>query len=81
MTARSRPSAAPDTPSYEQALAELEQLVQQLEAGQLSLDDTLKAYARGSQLLAGCRSQLAAVEQQVQVLDAGELKPYGDRDA
>ncbi len=64
--------------SYEQACTELEQLVQQLESGQMSLDDTLKAYARGSQLLRYCREQLQAVEQQVQILDGDELKPLAD---
>ncbi len=68
----------PQPASYEQACTELEQLVQQLESGQMSLDDTLKAYARGSQLLRYCRDQLQAVEQQVQMLDGDELKPLAD---
>ena len=67
--------------SYEQACSELEQLVQQLESGQMSLDDTLKSYARGSQLLRYCREQLQAVEQQVQILEGGELKPFADERA
>ncbi len=75
MTATSRKASAQPA-SYEQAAAELEQLVQQLESGQMSLDDTLKSYARGAQLLAYCRERLQSVEQQVQILDAGELKPY-----
>lgn len=62
--------------SYEQAAAELETLVQRLESGQMSLDDTLKAYARGAELLRYCRAKLQAVEQQVQILDGAELKPY-----
>ena len=78
MPARPRQPAPPAELSYEQSLQELEQLVQNLESGQLSLDDTLQAYARGSQLLAACRARLAAVEQQVQVLDGGELQAYGD---
>ncbi|MGC8508324.1 MAG: exodeoxyribonuclease VII small subunit, partial [Thiomonas sp.] len=61
--------------SYEQALAELEHIVQAMEAGQLSLDDTLAAYKRGNVLLQFCRSKLQAVEQQVQVLDGEQLKP------
>ncbi len=77
MTATPRKQPPAQQPaSYEQAASELEQLVQQLESGQMSLDDTLKAYARGSQLLAYCRERLQAVEQQVQVLEAGELQPY-----
>ena len=81
MPARPRQSAPPVELSYEQSLQELEQLVQSLESGQLSLDDTLQAYARGSQLLAACRARLSAVEQQVQVLDGGVLQVHaGDRD-
>ncbi|MBN2692793.1 MAG: exodeoxyribonuclease VII small subunit [Burkholderiaceae bacterium] len=61
--------------SYEQALSELEQIVQAMEAGQLSLDDTLASYKRGNLLLQFCRDKLQAVEQQVQVLDGDQLKP------
>ncbi|MDE2174842.1 MAG: exodeoxyribonuclease VII small subunit [Betaproteobacteria bacterium] len=60
--------------SYEQALAELEQIVQAMEGGQLSLDDTLSSYKRGNLLLQFCRGKLQAVEQQVQVLDGEQLK-------
>ncbi len=82
MNADTRPSTAPTAPpSYEQAVGELERLVQQLESGQMSLDDTLQAYARGAELLRDCRERLQAVEQQVQVLDGAELKPYADADA
>lgn len=61
--------------SYEEALGELERIVQAMEAGQLSLDDTLAAYKRGNALLQYCRSKLQAVEQQVQVLDGEALRP------
>ena len=61
--------------SYEQALIELEQIVQAMEAGQLSLDDTLSSYKRGNLLLQYCRGKLLAVEQQVQVLDGEQLQP------
>ncbi|MDE2119544.1 MAG: exodeoxyribonuclease VII small subunit [Betaproteobacteria bacterium] len=77
MNATTRKQAQASQPaSYEQAAAELEQLVQQLESGQMSLDDTLKAYGRGSELLRYCRERLQAVEQQVRILDGGELQPY-----
>ncbi len=77
MNASTRKQAPDSQPaSYEQACAELERLVQQLESGQMSLDDTLKAYARGTELLRYCRERLQAVEQQVQILDGGELQPY-----
>ena len=68
------PTAEPA--SYEAALAELEQLVAAMEAGQLPLDRLLDSYRRGAVLLGYCRGRLEAVEQQVQVLEAGELKPW-----
>ncbi|AOS78404.1 MULTISPECIES: exodeoxyribonuclease VII small subunit [Hydrogenophaga] len=75
-------SAAADTPpvapSYEAALQELEQLVAQLDAGQLPLDQLLSRYQRGAELLAFCRDRLQAVEQQIQVFEAGQSKPWVD---
>ncbi len=68
---------APALPSsYEAALEELEKLVHQLEGGQLPLDQLLTGYQRGAQLLAFCRDKLTAVEQQIKVLEGGELKPW-----
>lgn len=64
--------------SYEHALAELERLVAEMEAGQLPLDQLLESYRRGAELLGFCRSRLQAVEQQVKVLEGGELKPWED---
>ena len=68
--------AAPAT--YEQALSELDRLVQAMEAGQLPLDQLMDGYKRGAELLQFCRGRLEAVEQQVQVLEDGQLKPWSD---
>lgn len=68
-------------PTYEEALAELERLVQRMEDGQMPLDQLLGSYKRGAELLELCRSRLAAVEQQVQVLEAGQLKTWNDNQA
>lgn len=70
------PSPA-DTPTrYEDALAELEGLVAAMEGGQLPLDELMKNYQRGAELLQLCRARLEAVEQQVKVLEDGQLKPW-----
>ncbi len=57
-------------------MRELEQLVARLEGGQLALDQLLGSYQRGTELLAFCRDRLAAVENQIKVLEGGELKPW-----
>jgi exodeoxyribonuclease VII small subunit len=62
--------------SYEAALQELESLVAGMESGQLPLAQLLSGYQRGAELLAYCRAQLDAVEQQIKVLDNGALKPW-----
>jgi exodeoxyribonuclease VII small subunit len=62
--------------TYEDALAELERLVQAMEGGQLPLDRLLESYRRGAVLLAYCRERLQAVEDQVKVLEGGQLKPW-----
>ena len=75
--AKTTPPALAATPpaSYEDALAELERLVGAMEAGQLPLDRLLESYKRGAELLSFCRTRLEAVEQQVKVLEEGQLKP------
>ena len=65
---------AAEPASYELALAELDRLVQAMESGQLPLDALLQSHRRGAQLLAFCRARLQAVEQQVKILDDGQLK-------
>jgi len=67
-------AAVPAT--YEEALAELERLVAAMEAGQLPLDQLLQSYRRGAELLTFCRGRLDAVEQQVKVVEDGQLKPW-----
>jgi exodeoxyribonuclease VII small subunit len=61
---------------YEDALSELERLVAAMEGSQLPLDELLASYRRGAQLLDICRARLQAVEQQVKVLEDGQLKDW-----
>ena len=73
------PEAQPstDTPaSFEDAQAELDDLVRSMESGQMPLDRLLVSYKRGAQLLEFCRTRLAEVEEQVKVLEDGQLKPW-----
>ena len=54
-----------DEMTFEQARAELEQIVRRLEDGQISLDESLKLWERGEQLHALCLAQLNQAEQRV----------------
>jgi exodeoxyribonuclease VII small subunit len=62
--------------SFEEAMAELGQLVAQLEAGELPLETSIAAYKRGTELVRYCAAQLEKVENQVKVLDEEMLKPF-----
>jgi exodeoxyribonuclease VII small subunit len=62
--------------SYEAATAELDALVRQMETGQLPLDQLLVSYQRGAVLLNFCREKLQALEQQVSLIEDGQLKPW-----
>ena len=73
-TASTPPPALPA--SYEEAVTELDALVASMEAGQLPLERMLESYRRGAELLVFCRSRLEAVEQQVKILENGQLKPW-----
>lgn len=69
-----RKKAAPD---FEHSLAELQALVERLESGELSLEDSLTAFEQGIGLTRECQAALAQAEQKVQILleRDGELEP------
>ncbi len=54
---------------------ELDALVRKMEAGELSLDDSIAAYRRGAELARHCQSKLAVAEQEIKKLDGELLKP------
>lgn len=74
--ARTSPEPAAEPASYEAAVAELDALVSAMEGGQMPLDQLLGSYERGALLLAYCRGRLKAVEDQVKVLEDGQLKDW-----
>jgi len=71
------------SPSFEDALNELESLVDTLEKGDLSLEDSLKTFERGVELTRSCQEALKDAEQKVRQLSKADpdadLGPY-DRD-
>jgi exodeoxyribonuclease VII small subunit len=60
-----------ETLSFEQALAELEQIVARLESGQAPLDDSIQLYERGAALKAHCEQRLEAARLRVEKIVMG----------
>ncbi|WP_350447715.1 exodeoxyribonuclease VII small subunit [Pseudomonas solani] len=56
------------TPDFEQSLADLQALVERLESGELSLEDSLGAFEQGIRLTRECQGALSQAEQKVQIL-------------
>jgi len=76
MAGQVKKTGAQKTTSFESAMAEIEQIVADMETGKLSLEDSLAAYKRGAELLAFCRTRLEDAQQQVRVLEDGVLKDF-----
>jgi len=74
----------PTTPDFEKSLSELESLVENLEKGDLPLEETLKQFERGIQLTRSCQKALKAAEQRVEILLANDeteqTEPYETHD-
>jgi exodeoxyribonuclease VII small subunit len=65
--------------SFEQAFVELEEVVEQLEAGELTLDQSMALFERGMALATQCNAQLDEAELRVQQLvPVGGEGPPGD---
>ncbi len=76
------PKSASAPKTFEVAVAELEAIVQEMEAGKLSLEDALARYQRGVTLLRFCQTTLSDAEQRVSVLEGDMLRelPPGEAD-
>jgi len=67
------PSAAgskDQSPGFEDAMDEVESIIEAIESGSLGLDESIDAYERGVKLLGRCRQTLSAAEQRVEDLTA-----------
>ena len=64
--------------TFEQALAELEKIVDRMESGELSLEQALATHKRGLELARHCQQRLEAAREQVKVLEGEVLKPLTD---
>ena len=84
MSKKSRPA---DTLDFEKSLTELEQIVERLELGELSLDESLKQFERGIALTRSCQTSLQQAEQKVEILlrnhggsDKADIAPFATDD-
>lgn len=76
-------SASRKPRNFEKALAELETLVERLENGELSLEESLRTFEAGVRLTRECQQALTQARQRVQLLTAGDdgaprIEPFGD---
>lgn len=65
------------TLTFEQALAELEQIVARLESGQAPLEDSIRMYERGAALKAHCETRLEAARLRVEKIVVGAAGAQG----
>jgi exodeoxyribonuclease VII small subunit len=58
--------------NFEEALRELEQILNEIESGEIGLEQSLLKYERGNFLIQHCRGVLGAAEKQIEVLGKGQ---------
>ena len=79
------PKKQPQSVPFEQSLKELETLVEKMEQGDLSLEESLQHFERGVQLTRACQQALKAAEQKVEALlkknGQEEVIPFDSEDA
>lgn len=80
-----RKAGTPKEPTFEQRLARLEEIVERLESGDVGLDESLRLYAEGADLLKACRKTLGEAETKIAKLTetaGGELQeePFDPED-
>lgn len=72
------------SPSLEQSLEEITGLIEKMEGGELTLEQSLHDFERGITLIKNCQKILSEAEQKVQILiqqnQHDELEPYGEDD-
>lgn len=73
MTSSDNALAAPDSLGFEQAMAELDDLIQAVENNRLPLEETLQSYQRGQQLIARCTVLLRDAEERIRQFDGEQL--------
>ncbi|MDR2877855.1 MAG: exodeoxyribonuclease VII small subunit [Chromatiales bacterium] len=82
--AKKTPAPSTTPADFEQALKELEAIVERMEQGDVPLEESLRQFERGITLTRTCQEALKAAEQRVQVLteqnDRTETRDFSDSD-
>ena len=65
-----------DPANFEDAMRELDDLVEGMESGELALEQSLAAYQRGAYLVKFCQAQLTAVQTQIKIVEDDMAKPF-----
>jgi len=77
---KARRTTQTKAPDYEQAIERLNEIIESIESGEASLEESLDRYAEGARLIRHCRDILERAEQRVEELTvdaSGELKKAG----
>lgn len=63
----------PEQMGYEDAVAELEAIIERIDSGEVGLDASLDAYRRGAALVRRCRAILDSAQQEIERISAADL--------
>lgn len=69
-----------NTLSYEEAVLQLEQLVRQMESGNLTLQESVQSYEKGISLIKFCESELDKYEKIIEQLGGGQTAEENDEE-
>lgn len=64
--------------SFEEAVGQLEEIVQRLESGDVALQDSIDLFARGGALRAHCEGKLEEARERIEKVTGGRLEPMDD---
>ena len=64
-----------DAPKFEDSLARLEKLVNEMESGELSLDEMMKRFEEGRALVGACNTELTAIRQRIEKVVSAPSEP------
>ena len=67
-------------PTFEEAMEQLEQIVEELEGGELTLDESLARYEKGVKAVKRCRDILDSAEKKLQILLSDEEGSFREED-